>query len=96
MDTGILLDAAMNLRWERAERFGWIQLASSSAPTWVSGLVRCAYCWPATVVLPLVGLSNPRINRMVVDLPEPLGPRKPVTAPGRTVNDRSSTATVFP
>ena len=34
--------------------------------------------------------------RMVVDLPEPLGPRKPVTTPGETVKLRSSTATVFP
>ena len=33
---------------------------------------------------------------MVVDLPAPFGPRKPVTRPGWTVNDRSSTATVFP
>jgi hypothetical protein len=30
---------------------------------------------------------------MVVVLPAPFGPRKPVTRPGRTVNDRSSTAT---
>src|SRR5690242_844076 len=34
--------------------------------------------------------------RMVVDLPAPFGPRKPVTSPGRTVNDRSSTAVVSP
>ena len=33
---------------------------------------------------------------MVVDLPAPLGPRNPVTVPGRTVNDRSSTAVVLP
>src|SRR5262245_12837886 len=33
---------------------------------------------------------------MVVDLPAPLGPRKPVTWPGRTVNDSPSTATVLP
>src|SRR5664279_49911 len=45
---------------------------------------------------PLVGLSNPRIIRIVVDFPAPLGPRKPVTAPGATVNDRSSTAWVLP
>ena len=30
--------------------------------------------------------------RMVVDLPAPLGPRKPVTRPGRAVNETSSTA----
>ena len=33
---------------------------------------------------------------MVVDLPDPLGPRKPVTLPGRTVNPSASTARVFP
>ncbi len=34
--------------------------------------------------------------RMVVDLPAPLGPRKPVTTPGTTSNDRSSTAVKAP
>ena len=34
--------------------------------------------------------------RMVVDLPEPFGPRKPVTTPGRTSKLRSSTARVVP
>src|SRR6266545_8043873 len=34
--------------------------------------------------------------RIVVDLPAPLGPRNPVTLPGRTRNVRSSTATVAP
>ena len=34
--------------------------------------------------------------RMVVDLPEPLGPRKPVTTPGWTSKLRSRTATVSP
>jgi hypothetical protein len=33
---------------------------------------------------------------MVVDLPDPLGPRKPVTIPGRTVKLRSRTAVVEP
>src|SRR5688500_2328977 len=33
---------------------------------------------------------------MVVDLPEPFGPRKPVTCPARTVKLRPSTATVLP
>ena len=40
----------------------------------------------------LGGASSPRMSRIVVDLPEPLGPRKPVTMPGLTVNDRSFTA----
>ena len=34
------------------------------------------------------------IMRIVVDFPDPLGPRNPVTWPGRTSKDRSSTATV--
>jgi hypothetical protein len=34
--------------------------------------------------------------RIVVVFPAPLGPRKPVTIPGRTVKLRSSTATVSP
>jgi hypothetical protein len=33
---------------------------------------------------------------MVVDLPAPLGPTKPVTCPGLTVNDIPSSATVDP
>ena len=33
---------------------------------------------------------------MVVDLPAPLGPRKPVTRPGWTAKETSSTATVVP
>ncbi len=36
------------------------------------------------------------IMRIVVDLPDPLGPRNPVTAPGRTSKDKSSTATTLP
>ena len=43
-----------------------------------------------------VGWSRPRIMRIVVDLPAPFGPRKPVTRPGRTSKDRSSTASVRP
>src|SRR5688500_5033690 len=46
--------------------------------------------------VPASGTSRPRIIRIVADLPAPLGPTKPVTWPGRTVNDRSSTATVEP
>src|SRR5581483_12116119 len=38
----------------------------------------------------------PRIIRNVVDLPEPFGPRNPVTRPGATLNDRSSTASADP
>ena len=33
---------------------------------------------------------------MVVDLPDPFGPRKPVTIPGRIVNESPSTARLVP
>src|SRR4029077_17906081 len=51
---------------------------------------------PSIVTSPAVGASRPRIIRMVVDLPAPFGPRKPVTLPGFTSKDRLSTATVAP
>ena len=34
--------------------------------------------------------------RSVVVFPAPFGPRKPVTVPGSSANDRSSTATSLP
>src|SRR5699024_6299955 len=48
------------------------------------------------VAVPALGRSNPRIIRIVVDLPAPLGPRNPVTIPGSTAKVRSSTASVGP
>ena len=36
------------------------------------------------------------MSRIVVDLPDPFGPRKPVTMPGLTVKVRSLTAVVSP
>ena len=36
------------------------------------------------------------IIRIVVDLPDPLGPRKPVTTPGRTLKLSWSTASLDP
>src|SRR3954469_24916645 len=48
------------------------------------------------VTEPSVGAARPRIIFMVVDLPAPLGPRNPVTCPGVTVNDRSSTTVSGP
>jgi hypothetical protein len=36
------------------------------------------------------------IRRMVVDFPDPLGPRKPVTTPGSTSKVRSLTAVAVP
>lgn len=51
---------------------------------------------PSTVARSAVGGSRPTIIRMVVDFPAPLGPRKPVTSPGRSSKLRRSTATVDP
>src|SRR5882757_3696277 len=45
---------------------------------------------------PLLGRSRPSSIRIVVDLPAPFGPRKPVTTPGRTVKVRWSTAVLSP
>jgi len=39
---------------------------------------------------------NPVSMRMVVDLPAPLGPRKPSTSPFSTVNETPFTATFGP
>src|SRR6478736_6191578 len=48
------------------------------------------------VAVPAVGRSRPRIIRIVVVLPAPLGPRKPVTTPGSMTQVKSSTARVRP
>jgi hypothetical protein len=48
------------------------------------------------MVRPEFGESRPRISRIVVDLPDPFGPRNPVTTPGSTVNVRSLTAILSP
>ena len=48
--------------------------------------------WPQMLAVPLVGVMKPAIMRIVVDLPAPLGPRKPRTSPGSTEKVRSSTA----
>src|SRR6058998_1947210 len=41
---------------------------------------------------PLVGYNKPRIIFTVVDLPEPFGPSRPNTSPGRTSKSTLSTA----
>src|SRR6266550_2604203 len=51
---------------------------------------------PPTVTLPSVGGIKPVIMRMVVDLPAPLGPRKPSTSPRSTENETPSTARLGP
>ena len=69
-------------RWLNALRPVWTDRASSRAPTSCSGAVCSRYALPFTRTVPAVGASRPRIIRIVVDLPAPLGPRNPVTTPG--------------
>jgi hypothetical protein len=45
---------------------------------------------------PPLGSSTPRMMRMAVVLPAPLGPTNPNICPSTTVNDRSSRATKSP
>jgi hypothetical protein len=88
--------SAIHRRCARALRPGCMHRGSSSAPTVRSGDGRSRYARPATVTDPAVGASRPSVIRIVVDLPAPFAPRKPVTAPGATSNDRSSTASTAP
>src|ERR1700737_4513222 len=48
--------------------------------------------WAPAPQGPAVGLMRPRRTRMVVVLPDPLGPRKPNTLPSGTAKSRPSTA----
>ena len=66
--------------------------ASSRTPTSRPGLGRSAKRRPLTVAGPDVAGVSPTMIRMVVVFPAPLGPRKPVTRPGRAVKLTSSTA----
>ena len=51
---------------------------------------------PSSRTVPPSARSRPSSTRMVVDLPAPLGPRKPVMSPGATVRSRPSSALVRP
>src|SRR6266540_3941141 len=51
---------------------------------------------PPTDTLPAVGGMNPVIIRIVVDLPAPLGPRKPRISPRSTENVTPATARFVP
>ena len=55
-----------------------------------------ATSWPLTRTAPLVGSRKPVIIFMVVDLPAPLGPRKPNTSPRRTEKETLRTAWMGP
>src|SRR5215470_17460955 len=51
---------------------------------------------PPTVAVPEVGARSPQRMRIAVDLPAPLGPRKPKISPGRTSSETLLTATKSP
>src|SRR4030081_1661211 len=51
---------------------------------------------PHTETAPALGGMKPVIIRMVVDLPAPLGPRKPSTSPLPTSKETPSTASFGP
>src|SRR6516162_1846498 len=65
-------------------------------PSSAIGAGAARYSRPLTRTRPAVGSSRPAIIRIVVDFPAPLGPTKPVTRPGSTVNDTPSSATAGP
>jgi hypothetical protein len=48
------------------------------------------------VALPALGATKPQSMRMMVDLPEPFGPRKPNISPSSTARFTRSTAVKFP
>src|ERR1051325_4313903 len=52
--------------------------------------------WPQMNAVPEVGARKPVIIFIVVDLPAPLGPRKPSTSPSATAKDTPSTAVSGP
>src|SRR5262245_52208113 len=70
--------------------------ASSRTPTSSPGFGRSENRLPEMVAWPEVGAVSPTMTRMVVDLPAPLGPRKPVTRPASAVKLMSSTAVKSP
>ena len=83
-------------KWLRAERPVCMALASSSKPSSAIGATADRYRAPLTRTLPPLGSSSPAINLIVVDLPAPFGPRKPITTPGCTTKSRPSTASFSP
>src|SRR5215210_6330150 len=65
--------------------------ASSRVPTRRPGFGRSRWRPPRTWAWPLSGSERPTSIRIVVVLPAPLGPRKPVTVPGSQRNVTSET-----
>ena len=94
---GMPLMAAMARRWFRAVRPGCMQRASRTDAD-QPGRVLGGRCSGRRRSGPRrrSGRVSPTIIRMVVDLPAPFGPTKPVTRPAATVKVRSSTAVRSP
>ena len=65
-------------------------------PTSKAGFFSVRYGFPLMVAAPLVGTARPTRQRMLVDLPAPLGPRKPLMVPGATSKLMPSTAVKVP
>src|SRR5664280_19838 len=95
-ESGIPAPMATDFRWSSARRDGWKLVASSTAPTWRIGCSRSTYRRPPKVAVPPEAETRPSSIRNVVVLPDPLGPRKPVTRPSGTSKVRSSTARTGP
>src|SRR2546426_2650059 len=51
---------------------------------------------PRTITVPEVGFKSPTRVFISVDLPDPLGPRRPLTSPAATDRLRSLTARIDP
>src|SRR3954453_14768142 len=88
--------SAGSRRCVRPERPGCTAEASMSVPTTAPGLGRSVYAVPSTVAVPALAGTRPVITRIVVVLPAPFGPRKPVTVPGSRAKDTSSTTVRLP
>src|SRR4051812_33115737 len=88
--------SASSRRCVRPVRPGCTAEASISVPTTAPGLGRSVYGVPSTVAVPEEAGTRPVIIRIVVVLPAPFGPRKPVTVPGSRVKDTWSTTVRAP
>jgi hypothetical protein len=69
---------------------------SMSAPTRSAKRSGCSMGSPSTVPVPPLGAISPSNILIVVDLPDPFGPTKPVTPPEGTSKVKPSTATKSP
>ena len=69
---------------------------SIRAPTRLMYAVGEEMLSPSTLAVPLVGAIRPRSIRIVVDFPEPFGPRNPTTPPRSMSTVRSVTAAWSP